>query len=384
MLYSSSVIEKNLQAGMEKILAESLLKITQKTHEDCGIMTYHVPYLPRRVYIEAPGIVEIQEFMKFSSFGHLVSRATRIFDDINRSFLHATSLPDVPCAGSWVRIIQAGMYKGDLAVVLSTPSEGDIVSIAVVPRFNISQNKKRKSVSAPQLLDEKIMAKFPSNEHYIYCIGSRRFHRTGLEFLQAPSAHTLKVESRPSESELLLFRSCFERAGVTGNPENLIRHAVNRAFRNESKRLWCTGDRVRILEGAFVDTSGFIREIDVVDRNAVVEFGSPKSTFVEVSMEDLERHFLVGDQVCVALGINKGRLGSLLKITDDVGTIVERTADQLIEVSTPPPIFFIYLLFHLVRSVTVVSSEPYLRAFFCHRSSSVCSIHIRAQAISRN
>ena len=60
---------------MEKIIAESLLEISQITHEDCGITTYHVCYLPRRIYIEAPGIVEIQEFMKFSVYGHLVSHA---------------------------------------------------------------------------------------------------------------------------------------------------------------------------------------------------------------------------------------------------------------------------------------------------------------------
>src|ERR1700678_1673159 len=44
------VTENVLQAGMEKTLAESLLEISQKTHEDCGIKIYHVPYNPRRIY----------------------------------------------------------------------------------------------------------------------------------------------------------------------------------------------------------------------------------------------------------------------------------------------------------------------------------------------
>ena len=109
---------------MEKTLAESLLEKSQKIYEDCGIMTYSVPHLPRRVYIEAPGIFEINKIMKFSAYGYLVSRVARVSDDINRSFLHATSPPDVPCPGSWVRIIQAGIYKGDLALVLFTPNEG--------------------------------------------------------------------------------------------------------------------------------------------------------------------------------------------------------------------------------------------------------------------
>jgi hypothetical protein len=110
------VTENVLQAGMEKILAESLLEISRETHENCGIKTYYLPYLPRRIYIEIPGIVQFQEFMKFSAYGYLVPRATRIFDDINRTFLH--SIPDVPCLGSWVRIIQSGKYKGNLALVV--------------------------------------------------------------------------------------------------------------------------------------------------------------------------------------------------------------------------------------------------------------------------
>lgn len=333
---------------MEKILAESLLEITRKTHEDCGIKTHHIPYLPRRVFIEAPGIVEIQEFMQFSAYGRLVSRATRILDDINRNFLHSASIPDVPCPGSWVRIIQAGIYKGDVALVLFTPSEGDIVSIAVVPRYNISQNKKRKgnrsiakAVSAPSLLDPKIMAKIPPDENNIHLIGSRTFHRTGLEFLKAPSAHALKVDQRPSEAELVLFQSCLERLDEIGKTENFIRCAVNKAFREESRKLWHAGDRVRILEGAFVDTVCSIYEIDEGNGTAVVEFGF---TRVEVSIEDLERHFLVGDHVRVAIGKNKGSIGSILEITGDVGTIVEMTANQQVIQVTHPSILYHLLI----------------------------------------
>jgi transcription elongation factor len=82
-----------------------------------------------------------------------------------------------------------------------------------------------------------------------------------------------------------------------------------------------------------VDKSCSIHEIDEANQIRC-RFGSPTSTCVEVSIEDLERHFVVGDQVRVALGKNKGRTGSILKITDDVGTIVEGTANQLIEVSS--------------------------------------------------
>jgi transcription antitermination factor NusG len=325
------------------MLAESLLEISQKTHEDCGIKTYHVSYLPRRIYIEAPGIAEIQDFMKSSAYSHLVSRATRISDDDNRDFLQGTTVPNVPCPGSWIRIVQAGIYKGDLALVIFTPSEGDIVSIGVVPRFDVTQNKKRKGSgsfarTAPALLDRNFLEKFPLNNDNTYSIGSRMFLPVGLELLQAPSAHGLKIEQFPSDADLSLFQLCFERLNVTNKAdktEDLIWSAVKKAFRNESRRLWHTGDRVRILEGAFMDTLCSIQEIDEANQSAIVEFGWPTPTRVEVSMEDLVRQYLVGDQVRVALGKNKGRTGSILEITKDIATIIEGTANQIIEVTLP-------------------------------------------------
>ena len=336
---------------METVLAESLLEISRKTHEDLGIKTYHIPFLPRCIYIEAPGIAEIQQLLKFSAYSHLVFRATRIPDDINRNFLHSTSAPDVPCAGTWVRIIQPGLYRGDLAVVISNRGSSDIVRIAIVPRFIVSKKRRGNSRPAPALLDPEFVAKFPSmeNNSHIHFIQSRMFHHNGLEFLQVPSTHALKIEPRPSEAELNLFRSSFGQLDeVTYDSELLIQHAVNRAFRDESRRLWRTGDRVRILEGAFVNMSGSIHEIDELNQTVIVDFDSQNLTRVEVSMEDLERQFFIGDQVHVALGNNKGRMGSILEITDDVGTIIEGTANHLIEVF--PPIILLHLLIILHSS----------------------------------
>ena len=229
--------------------------------------------------------------------------------------------------------------------------------IAVVPRFKVSRDKKRKGSRATQraLLDLKFLLKFPPNKENILFIGSRMFHSFGLEILRAPCAHTLKIKPRPSKTELFLFQSCFER-DITYNTEDmtysLIRQAVNKAFRNESRRLWQTGDRVQILEGTFKNTSCSIHEIDEANQSAIVEFSSPTPTRVEVSIEDLERHFVVGDQVRVALGKNKGWTGSIIAITGDVGTIIEGTANQLTEV-TPPSI-----LHHLL--IILPSSK-----FFC-------------------
>ena len=246
------VTEKNLQAGKEKILTESLLRLSQQTHAGI-IKTYHIPHLPCCIYIEAPEIAKIQELMPFSAYGSLVSRVSRVWNDIDRGFLYGTRAPDVPDVGSWVRILQPGIYQGDLAVVFSKPSTGDIVTIAVVLRL---WNKKRKGKGkgnarpAPALLDPILLEKFyPRNKENIHHIDSREFSSNGLEFLRVASAHALKIEPCPLETELLPFQSSLFMFDKRYQLDAVLHFALHKAFSNHSRRLWRMGDRVQILGG---------------------------------------------------------------------------------------------------------------------------------------
>jgi hypothetical protein len=170
--------------------------------------------------------------MKVSTYHHLVSHITHILDDLDCHFLHSTSVPNIPCTGSWVQIIQPGIYKGNLAVVFATPSTGDIVMISVVPHF---WNKKRKGKGnarpAPTLLDPKFVAQFHS-ENNIHFIRSHKFTSNGLELLQVTSTHGLKIEPCPSEANLLVFQSSLGILDKTFKLCLVICHAVKKAFHN--------------------------------------------------------------------------------------------------------------------------------------------------------
>jgi len=67
-------------------------------------------------------------------------------------------------------------------------------------------------------------------------------------------------------------------------------------------------------------------------------------------MEDLEQQFFVGHQVHVALGNNRGRMGSILQINDNVGIIVEGTANQLTEVTHPSIIIHLLIVLPSLKS----------------------------------
>ena len=112
------------------------------------------------------------------------------------------------------------------------------------------------------------------------------FYPNGLQSLQAPSAHALKIEPCPSEAELLLFQSSlmllngiYETKNISlglldviYDLEHIIWHAVKKAFHNKSRRLWHTGDRVQILQEAFMNTLCSIYEIDEANQSTIVKF----------------------------------------------------------------------------------------------------------------
>ena len=222
---------------------------------------------------------------------------------------------------------------------------GHIITIAVIPCF---WDKKRKGKGnarpAQALLDPTFVAKFPANKDDVHSIGSHNFTSNGQEFLWVANTHGPKIEPRPSEAELFLFHSSFGIVDKTFKLDLVVQHAVNKAFHNESRRLWRLGDQVQIVEGAFVDMTCYIHEIDEENRSVVVKLDLLIPTHMDVSLEDLEQQFLVGDQVCVMLGANKGRMGSVVEINDGVSTIIEQTANKVIEVNLTV-FFFIYYLF---------------------------------------
>ena len=71
---------------MERLLATSLAEVAKNRDLD-PFQIHHVPYFAHRLYIEAPGIHEIQEVLKFSTCSHLAFRGVRVFDDTKRSWL---------------------------------------------------------------------------------------------------------------------------------------------------------------------------------------------------------------------------------------------------------------------------------------------------------
>lgn len=327
-----------------------------------GIRVHRLPQLPRRLYVEAASLREVQRLMTYSQSTYH-GRGIRVIDDVDRKWLQGDNLSSFPPA-TWIKITDRGLYQNDLALVVESPREGDVVTLAVVPRFSQNQRKRRRKGTRPNpmRLNAESLARLQFRENF-YRLGSRRFHSSGLEFLLAPATHTLKLEHNPSDEQLRLFEQSipiynpseerlrlFEQSvslQCTGKQhgidiDRLLLDAVKSAYHRKVREIWRVGDQMRIRGGEFIGWRGHLVEIDLTSESALVSVlapESPKPIHVHIALANLQRYFEIGDVVRVVVGMEKGRKGSITSIEDEVVTIVELSFEAVVEVSIFIPFF---------------------------------------------
>ena len=297
-----------------------------------GIRVHYLPQYPRRLYVEGPSLREVQRLMTYSqSTSH--GRGIRLIDDVDREWLRGDNFSLSLPRATWVKITDSGLYQNDLALVVESSRQGDLVTLAVVPRFIQNERKRRRKGTRPSpvRLGAESLARLPFKENF-HRSGSRRFHSSGLEFLLAPAAHTLKPEKNPSEEQLRPFeQSIFPQRSENLHDINwLLLDAVKSAYHRKVRETWRVGDQIRIRGGEFHGWRGNLVEIDSSSQSAHVSVKDPKSLdtiHVEIVLASLERYFEIGDVVRVVIGVEKGRKGSITSIDDEVATIVELSSD---------------------------------------------------------
>lgn len=304
-----------------------------------GVRVHHLPLLPRRLYVEGPSLCNVQRLMKYSQSTYH-GRGIRLIDDVDREWLQGENISFSLPVATWVKITDRGLYYNDLALVVESPRHGDLVTLAVVPRFSPNGRKRRRKGTrpGPVLLDAKSLSRLSFKENF-YRSGSRRFHPSGLEFLLAPAAHTLKPESNPSEEQLRPYElsiSLHTGSQISHDIDWLLLDAVKSAYQRIVRETWRVGDRIRICDGEFINWQAHLVEIDSSSQSAIVSVLDPKSldTFqVAIVLANLERYFRIGDVVRVVIGMEKGRKGSITSIeNDEVATIVDLSSG-VVEVS---------------------------------------------------
>lgn len=210
---------------------------------------------------------------------------------------------------------QRGLYYNDLALV-DGYGEGDLITLAVIPRFRDTKSKKRGVGRTQQaLLSLDTLQRFPIMDG-IYKYRRRRFHPTGVELLVAPSVHAVTVEIKPREAELRLFE--------LSNFNPLV---IRETYYTIARHFWGAGDRVQIWAGDCKGMKGILYDINWQNESATVDMlESPAPTrpiMLEVPIQEIERIFVEGDHVRVVVGLMKGKMGTIVSVTGEHVTILE-------------------------------------------------------------
>ena len=130
-----------------------------------GIRVHYLPQFPRRLYVEAPSLREVQHLMTYSQSTHH-GCGIRLIDDVDREWLQSDSQSLSLRRPTWVKITDRGLYQNDLALVVESPRQGDVVTLAVVPRFTRNKRKRKGTSPSPVLLDTETLAQLPFKENF--------------------------------------------------------------------------------------------------------------------------------------------------------------------------------------------------------------------------
>ena len=171
-----------------------------------SVRVHHHWFLPRRIYIEAPALFQLELLLELSALESLLERAVRIVG-ASRGFLQRYGSFKIPDANRMVRIQQPGLYNQDIGLVVDKLA-GDLVTIVVVPRLNVRRKRKRGRPLAA-VLEPEVLWHLTFNDAGLYEYGMRRFTRHGLEFLVAPCSHSIELDPVLSTNEKLLVFPIF-------------------------------------------------------------------------------------------------------------------------------------------------------------------------------
>ena len=170
------------------------------------VRVHYRPFLPRRIYIEAPALLQVEEVLKLTAHDSLLERAVQIIG-VDRRFLQRYDSFTIPDINNIVRIRQPGLYDQDIGLVVDKLA-GDLICILVIPCLNNGKKRKRGR-PPPSVLSSEVLWGLPIDGNGFYQHGTRRFTYTGLECLVAPCSHGIELDPTLSTEEVLLVDPVF-------------------------------------------------------------------------------------------------------------------------------------------------------------------------------
>lgn len=324
------------------------------------------------IYIEARHKSYVQQAID-RMLGVYVSKIALVPIKDMVSTLHVT--PEVLDLkfGGWVRI-RKGKYKGDLGQVLEMYDSGDMVEIKLVPRLDIAtlngynkktveedvdmdeaaggdtvaaaaDAKKRKKPKprvrpAPKLFNVADFERHVvSRDGNNFTINNDRFDDRGYLIKEFRISDLDHYNINPSLDEIMAFDPTLKSSDIvaqevanaaTGGNDTSPNAKGDAASIAAAQSKFHVGEAVDVIEGELNGSRGAISQILHGGRTVRVTLDS--GIEVELAVRSLRKRFLEGEHVKVLAGVHKNESGLVVKILDNVVTLISDLNMKEIEV----------------------------------------------------
>ncbi|KAI3926533.1 hypothetical protein MKX01_011429 [Papaver californicum] len=283
-------------------------------------------YLQNYIYVEADKEAHVREACK----------GLKMLDTRKIVLVPIKEMTDVVSAKSkaidilkdmWVRM-KIGVYKGDIAKVVSVPDMRQRVMVKLIPRVDLQavadkvQGRKvlKKAIVLPPRLvnsDEARNLSIP--------VDFRRERSTGISFdlidgktfkdgflYKIVSKKSIEYQNiQPSFNELEIF--CESGHGVGGS--------MSTSRGNRRKCNYMKGDAVMVVKGDLINLMGWVQKVE--DDNLHIKPNRKDlHTTVVVNAKYVCKYFKAGDHVKVVSGAHAGVTGTVIKVNSNVLIIV--------------------------------------------------------------
>ncbi|KAI3934243.1 hypothetical protein MKW98_009224 [Papaver atlanticum] len=279
-----------------------------------------IDYLQNNIYVEADREAHVREACK----------GLKMLDTRKIVLVPIKEMTDVVSAKGkavdivkdmWVRM-KIGIYKGDIAKVVSVPDMRQRVMLKLIPRVDLQavadQLDGRKVAKKAIVPPQRLVISDEARNLYIP-VDSRKERSTRISFdvidgKTFKDGFVCKTVSKKS-IEYQNIQPSFDKL------ERFCESGMSTSSESRRKCHYMKGDSVIVVKGDLINLSGRVEKVEEGNLHIKPNWKDLHTTIV-VHEKYVCKYFKVGDHVKVVSGVHEGKTGTVIKVNSNVLIIV--------------------------------------------------------------
>ncbi|RZC57662.1 hypothetical protein C5167_004963 [Papaver somniferum] len=231
----------------------------------------------------------------------------------------------------WVRM-KIGIYKGDIAKVVSVPDMRQRVMLKLIPRVDlqaVADKLDGRKVSKKAIIPPQRLVNSGEARNLNIPVDSRRERSTGISF---------DVIDGKTFKDGFLYKTVSEKSIEYQNIqpsfnelERFCESGMSTSLENRRKFHYMKGDAVIVVKGDLINLMGWVEKVE--DDNLHIKPNRKDlHTTIVVNENYVCKYFKLGDHVKVVSGAHEGATGTVIKVNSNVLILVSDATREDISV----------------------------------------------------